>query len=85
MKFFAYAIYNKEKDKIYIGHTCDLENRIDRHNGILRNKSKSFTSKNKGEWVLIYKEELKTREEAVEREKQLKSFRGREFIRNLIK
>ena len=49
-----------------------------------RHKKKSFTSKNDGLWVLVYKEEFKTRSEAVKREKQLKSSRGREFIKNLI-
>ena len=48
-------------------------------------KIKSFTSKNSGEWILIYNEEFDTREEAIRGEKELKSFRGREFIRNLIK
>ena len=81
--FFAYAIKN-ENDKIYIGQTCDLENRIKRHNGILKNKSKSFTSKNKGTWKVVYKEEFNTRKEAMKREKQLKSYQGRKFIRNII-
>jgi len=81
--FTTYAIKN-EKDKIYIGQTADLENRLKRHNGILKNKSKSFTSKNKGNWILIYKEEFNTRKEAIQREKQLKSYQGRKFIRNII-
>ncbi len=82
--FIVYVIANKN-NKIYIGQTSDLESRLKRHNGLLRNKSKSFTSKNKGEWKLIYKEEFNTRKEAINREKQLKSYRGREFVRNLIK
>ena len=82
--FYVYAIHNIDLDKIYIGHTGDLENRIDRHNGLLKNKSKSYTSKNKGEWKLIYSEEFVTREEVIKREKQLKSYRGREFVKTKI-
>ncbi len=82
---YVYAIYNREKDKIYIGSTTDLQKRIARHNGILKNKSTSFTSRNKGWWEIIYKEDLPTRESAIKREKELKSAAGRKFIRNLIK
>lgn len=82
--FNVYAIKNEISGKIYIGQTFDLENRLKRHNGILKNKLKSFTSKNKGVWKLIYREECNTREEALIREKQLKSYRGREFIKSTL-
>ncbi len=84
-KFFVYAIYNKEKNKIYIGHTINLENRLKRHNGLLKNKNKSFTSKNSGVWEIIYNENLNARKEAILREKQLKSAKGREFVKSLIR
>lgn len=83
--FTTYTIYNLIYDKIYIGYTSDLAKRIKRHNGLLRNKKKSFTRKNKGNWKLIYSENFKTRKEAIIREKELKSFKGREFIRKFIK
>jgi len=83
--FNVYAIKNDVSGKIYIGQTSDLEKRLKRHNGVLKNKTKSFTSKNKGGWKLIYKEELNSRGEALIREKQLKSYRGREFIKSLLK
>ncbi len=83
--FFVYAIYNYARKKIYIGQTANLEVRLKRHNGILLNNKKSFTAKNSGNWELIYKEEFKTRKEAMVREKQLKSFKGRESIKKLIK
>ena len=82
--FYVYAIKN-ENDRIYVGHTENLEERIKRHNGILKNKAKSYTSKNAGFWQIVHKEEFLTRKEAIEREKQLKSYRGRQFIKNLIK
>ena len=82
--FFAYAIHNKIRDKIYIGHTSDLEMRINRHNKLLPTKLKSYTSKNNGFWRLIHKEEFFTRREAMKREKELKSSRGRQFIKSLI-
>jgi len=83
--FITYAIYNQSKTKIYIGHTISLDQRLKRHNGELPNKKTSFTCKNKGSWTLIYQENFNTRKEAVKREKELKSAKGREFIKNLIK
>jgi len=81
--FFVYVVKNNISNKFYIGQTSDLENRIKRHNGILKNKAKSFTYKNKGLWELIYKEVYNTRKEAMGREKQLKSYQGRKFIKLL--
>lgn len=46
---------------------------------------KSFTYKNSGLWELVYKEDFKIRAEAIKREKELKSRKGREFIRRLTK
>jgi len=80
--FYVYVIYNSSSRKIYIGQTNNLEKRLLEHNSKLGNH---FTAKLDGEWILIYKEDLNSRSEAIKREKQLKSFKGREFIRGLIK
>jgi len=80
--FFVYAIINNT-GKIYIGQTSDLEKRLQRHNGILKNKKSSYTSKNKGVWEILYKENFDTRKEAITREKELKSAKGREFLKKL--
>ncbi len=79
--FTTYAIGNIIKNKIYIGHTDNLKKRLQRHNKELPSKNSSFTSKNNGKWFLIYKEEFQTRKEATKREKELKSYQGRRFIR----
>ena len=83
--FEAYSLYNADRDKLYIGHTSNIRKRIKRHNGLLKSKSSSFTRRNSGTWDLVYSEKFKTREEAKVREKQLKSYQGRKFIRNIIK
>lgn len=83
--FYVYAIQNIDKNKIYIGHTENLVERLKRHNKLLKNKVKSYTSKNSGNWILIYKENCLIRKEAMEREKELKSYQGRLFIKKLLK
>ena len=80
--FHTYVIKN-DIDKIYIGHTAQLDKRIDRHNNKLPNKKSSYTSKNNnGDWILIYSEKYETRTEAMRREKELKSSRGRQWIKD---
>lgn len=79
--YTIYAIYNKNHNKIYIGQTTDLSRRLNEHNEHLM---KGYTSHYDGIWCIIYKEYAKNRIEALEREKQLKSYRGREFVKKYI-
>ena len=81
MSFVVCAIYNLKHDKFYIGQTKYLEERLNLYNqGILG----GYTSRFDGKWELIYKELAKDRMEALKREKQLKNYRGREFIKQFI-
>jgi putative endonuclease len=84
MKFYTYAIYNKTRNKIYIGQTEDKEKRLLQHNKLLPTKKSGYTAKNSGLWVIIYNEEYQNRKDARAREKQLKTAKGREFIWSLI-
>jgi len=77
----VYALYSEKFNKIYIGFTADIELRMKYHNEI---SEKGWTCRFRP-WKLIYSEDYQTKQEAMKREKQLKSFRGREFIRSLIK
>ena len=81
--YYIYVIQNPG-GKIYIGQTADLRIRLDYHNGLLPSKSNSFTKINKGPWKLIYQEEFKTRKQAMDREKFLKSHHGRDYFRSKL-
>ena len=76
--YYVYALYNQSLKKVYIGQTNNVDRRLLEHN----KDGNHYTTSLKGEWELIYKEEVATRSEALKREKQLKSYRGREFIKN---
>jgi putative endonuclease len=78
---YVYAIYNQANKKLYIGQTSNIEQRFIAHN---QKRGNHFTAKFHGEWKLIYSESFITRSEALRREKQLKSFRGREFLKKYI-
>ena len=79
-RYYTYVIYSKTYNKIYIGYTSDLNNRIEGHNS-QNNKgwTRSFQP-----WEIVHFEEFITKSEAMIREKELKSYKGREFIRNQI-
>ncbi len=78
--FVVYALYSLTYNKIYIGFTSDLEQRLKSHNKLGK---KGWTIKFRP-WELIYSEECSLKSEALKREKQLKSATGRNFIRSLI-
>jgi putative endonuclease len=79
--FTVYALHSPTFNKIYIGFTSrNPEERLFAHNHLEKN---SFTSKFRP-WIIIYTETHETKAAAMAREKQLKTAKGREFIRNLI-
>ncbi|OGH67507.1 MAG: hypothetical protein A3J66_03590 [Candidatus Magasanikbacteria bacterium RIFCSPHIGHO2_02_FULL_47_14] len=82
--FYTYVIKN-DVGNIYIGYTSDLENRLKRHNGLMTTKKKSYTHRHKaGKWTLVLTEKFSSRVEAIRRERELKSYQGRKYIRQVI-
>lgn len=67
--------------KRYIGSTSDLERRLAEHN---RGKTTS-TRYARGSWKLIYSERYETSGEALAREKVIKSYKGGEALKKLLK
>ncbi|MBI3955823.1 GIY-YIG nuclease family protein [Candidatus Gottesmanbacteria bacterium] len=80
--YYVYAVYNQENNKIYVGQTENIDERLKLHNS--KEFKGSYTSRFSGNWKLVYKEEVKTRKEALVREKQLKSYQGRQLIKRFI-
>jgi putative endonuclease len=58
-----------------VGQTQDLERRLREHR-----EGVSFYTKRADDWELVHTEELPSRSEAMKREIQLKSSRGRAFL-----
>jgi len=84
MSYKVYVLQSRTTDKIYIGYTKRLTIRLKRHNQELPNKKSSYTSKNTGPWLLKYKESYPSRHEAIRREKELKSYQGRKYIKEKV-
>ena len=78
--FFAYILKSVGSGKYFTGVTDNLEEIVTKHNeGYIEH------TKNKGPFILIYKEEFQTRSEAQERENYLKSLRTKEDVEKLIR
>ena len=78
--FVTYALYSPEFNKIYVGYTSDLIDRYYSHNFL---STKGFT-KNFRPWIVVFVEFHESKPAAMKREKELKSSRGREFVRNQV-
>jgi putative endonuclease len=79
--FVTYALYSEKFDKLYIGFTQDLISRFHSHNSLAKS---GYTLKYRP-WKVIYVDFFETKLAAMHREKELKSNRGRMFLRDLIK
>lgn len=78
--YTVYVLYSIKFDKIYIGYTSDLEARIKSHNELA---TKGWSVRYRP-WEVVYTEEYELKSEAMRRERELKSHRGRDFIRIMI-
>ncbi len=76
---WLYILNNKETDRYYIGSTVDLERRIKQHIS-----GKTRTTRVLKAYQLIYKEFYNTAIEARLREKKLKSYKSKKYIKWLI-
>ena len=79
MKNWLYILYSSSLDKFYVGSTHDLDGRMRRH---LSNHS-GYTSAAK-DWQLVYQEGFTSREGALQRERQIKNWKNKNRIRELI-
>jgi putative endonuclease len=77
--FVVYILFSKNKNRFYVGFTSNLQDRIIRYN----QKSKGFTG-NANDWEIVYTENYFSKKEAYKRELQIKSWKSRLKIQELI-
>jgi len=78
MGYYVYVLKSKKHSGYYKGFTKDLGSRIRLHNS---GKSK-YTSSGIP-WILVYYEKFSSKEEAIKREKYLKSAAGRRLLKSI--
>jgi putative endonuclease len=79
MTYFIYILYSVSLDLYYIGSSANPQERLRKH---LANH-RGFTSKAK-DWSICYTESFSDKTEALKRERQLKSWKSRVKILQLI-
>jgi putative endonuclease len=77
--FFTYILASELNGSFYIGSCKDPKVRIDLHNQGLVLSTRRYRP-----WKLVYAEKYSTLQEARKREKQIKNWKKRDAIKNLI-
>lgn len=80
MSWYIYILQSFKSGHFYVGSTENLERRFYEHNS-----GKTVSIRNKGPWKLIYTEQYQTRLEARRRELKIKSYKGGNGFKKLIK
>lgn len=78
--YYVYVLLSDKDKNFYTGYTEDLKSRFERHN----NKFVKST-RERGKLTLIYSEACLSKKDAMHREKYLKTYHGKLFLRNRLK
>ena len=78
--FFVYVLKSKSTGQFYTGQSSGITKRLEQHNA-----GGSRSTKNRGPWEIVHQEMFATRAEAMRREKELKTGKGREELKRILK
>ncbi len=78
--YFVYVLRSKSDNKFYTGFTSDLIKRLEVHNS-----GKVLSTRKRIPFEVIYYEFCLNKEDAIHREKYLKTIYGKRYIRNRLK
>jgi putative endonuclease len=79
MPHYVYILRSLKDSKYYIGETHDVEARL-----LFHNSGRQRSTKNRIPFVLILVEQFETRDAALAREKQIKSWKGGNAFKLLV-
>lgn len=77
--FFVYILLSSVTSRYYVGSTSDLDDRLQRHNS-----GRSKATKHGIPWTLVHSETFPCRDEAVRREREIKSWKSAIAIALLV-
>jgi len=78
--FYVYILHSESDRGLYIGFSTDLRRRLKEHR-----EGKAFATSFRGPWRLIYYEAYVEEDDALGRERYLKSGGGRRFLIKQLK
>ena len=77
--YYVYVLKSDKDNKNYVGYTKNLKLRFEQHK-----KGKVKSTKNRKPLKLIYYEVCLNQQDATHREKYLKTYHGKMFLRNRL-
>jgi len=77
---FVYILQSEKDKALYVGYTNDLRNRIKMHN-----LGRVFSTKPRKPFTIVYYEAHRNKDDALAREKFLKSGWGKSYIKRALK
>lgn len=80
MFYYVYVLQSKKDNKFYTGYTKNLKLRFKQHQ-----EKRVSSTRNRGSLKLIYFEGCLNQQDATHREKYLKTYLGKMFLRNRLK
>jgi putative endonuclease len=78
--YYVYILKSEKNHRYYIGCTSNIKRRIDDHNKGKVSSTKAFVP-----WSLVYIENYISKSEAYKRERKIKSYKGGNAFKDLIK
>ncbi len=78
--YYIYVLKSGKDNKFYTGYTEDLKSRFEQHK-----KGQVESTKDRRPLDLVYSEACCSKADALHREKYLKTFHGKQFLRNRLK
>ncbi len=80
MFYYTYILESEADHQWYTGYTSNLRERLQEHNS-----GHTASTKYRRPWKLIYYEACLAKDDAIAREKYLKSGMGKRYVRNRLK
>jgi len=78
--YYIYVLLSRRDNNLYTGYTENLKSRFERHS-----KGQVLSTKNRRPFELVYSEACLDKKDAMHREKYLKTYLGKQFLRNRLK
>ncbi|HRI45122.1 MAG TPA: GIY-YIG nuclease family protein [Fimbriimonadaceae bacterium] len=75
----VYVLQSESSGRFYVGHTDDLARRVPEHNN-----GQTKSTRNRGPWNIFHTETFDSKSQAYARERQIKSWKSRRSILQLV-
>ncbi len=78
--YYIYVLRSDKDNNFYVGYTKNLKSRFEQHS-----KGQVSSTKERRPLKIIYSEACLSKKDATHREKYLKTYLGKQFLRNQLK